>query len=98
MQGIGTSHTLHKQDTSAVAEHHIETGHNIGFAEATVLARCTGHMGRPVKEATEFQLHHNFNMDSGFMLSQAWYPLMNMLHKVKQHSDGMDPERTRKSN
>jgi hypothetical protein len=32
------------------------------------------------------------------MLSQAWFPLIHPLHKakkVKQHSDGMELERTR---
>jgi hypothetical protein len=36
----------------------------------------------------EISLHpNNFNRDSGFMLSQAWHPLINVLKKVKQHSD-----------
>jgi hypothetical protein len=42
-------------------------------------------MDRLVKEATEIQLHtNNFNRDNGFMLSQAWYPLINLLHKRRR--------------
>jgi hypothetical protein len=41
-----------------------------------------------VKEAIEIRLHpNNFNRDSRFMLSQALHPLINILKKVKQHSD-----------
>jgi hypothetical protein len=83
---------LHQLEKSAVAEHCIETCHKIGFGEATILARSTGYMDILVKDAVEIRLHpNNFNRDNGFMLSQAWYPLINVLHKannVKQHSDG----------
>jgi hypothetical protein len=37
------------------------------------------------------------NRNNGLMLSQAWVPVMHLLHKVKkvkQHSDGMELERT----
>jgi hypothetical protein len=46
----------------------------------------------------EIQLHpDNFNRDNGFILSHAWYPLINQLHKarqVKQHLESFEPERT----
>jgi hypothetical protein len=43
---------------------------------------------RKVKQDIEIRLHpNNFNRDSGFMLSQAWHSLINVLEKVEQHSD-----------
>jgi hypothetical protein len=54
-----------------------------------VLARRTGYKDR---------VHpNNFNSDNGFMLSQARYPLVSVIHKVnkaKQHSDSTGLERT----
>jgi hypothetical protein len=38
-----------------------------------------------IKKTTEIKLHHNnFNRDSGFTLSQSWYPVINIL---KQYRD-----------
>jgi hypothetical protein len=37
---------LQELEKSAVAEHSIETGHKIGFGEATVLAKSKGYMDR----------------------------------------------------
>jgi hypothetical protein len=55
-------------------------------------------MDRLVKEAIEIRLHpDNFNGENGFILSHAWYPLINQLHKarqVKQHPESLEPERT----
>jgi hypothetical protein len=55
-------------------------------------------MDRLVKEAIEIRLHpDNFNRDNGFILSHAWHPLINQLHKarqVKQHPESLEPERT----
>jgi hypothetical protein len=42
---------LHQQEKPAVAEHCLEFGHNIGFGEASVLARSAGYIDRLVKEA-----------------------------------------------
>jgi hypothetical protein len=71
---------------------------NIEFEEVTVLTRSAGYMDRLVKEAIEIRLHpDNFNRDNGFILSHAWYPLINQLHKarqVKQHPESLEPERT----
>jgi hypothetical protein len=75
-------------EKSAVTEHCIELGHKMYFDEATSLARSAGYTDRLVKEAIKIWLHPNSsNRDSGFMLSQAWHPLINTLKKVKQHSD-----------
>jgi hypothetical protein len=66
----------------------MELGHKIDFDEAIILARSAGYTGRMVKEAIEILLHpNNFNRDSGFLLSQAWHLLINVLKKVKQLSD-----------
>jgi hypothetical protein len=63
-------------------EHRIELGHKIDFDESTILARSAGYTDRLVEEAIEIRLHPNsFNRDSGFMLSQAWHPLINVLKK-----------------
>jgi hypothetical protein len=44
-------------------------------------------MDRLIKEATEIQLNFNtFNRDGGFMLSWAWYPVINMLRNQKVRS------------
>jgi hypothetical protein len=73
-------------------------GHRIEFEEVTVLTRSAGYTDRLVKEAIEIRLHpNNFNRDNGFILSHAWHPLINQLHKarqVKQHPESLEPERT----
>lgn len=55
-------------------------------------------MDKLVREVTEIWLHPNdFNTDNEFMLSQAWYSLINLLlnaDKVKQHLDGTELERS----
>jgi hypothetical protein len=41
-------------------------------------------MDRIVKEAIEIRLNTaNINRDGGFMLSRAWYPVLNMLSNWK---------------
>jgi hypothetical protein len=90
---------LHQPEKSAVIEHCLEIGHKIGFGEASVLVRSAGYINRLVKEAIEIRLYFNhFNRDSRFMLSQEWHPLIDILQKVKQHSDGTGPERTQNRN
>jgi hypothetical protein len=75
---------LKQPDKSAVAEHNFKTGHHIDFSSISVLDKTTGYMDRLVKEAIEIQLSTgNFNRDGGFMLSWAWYPVMNMLSNQK---------------
>jgi hypothetical protein len=55
-------------------------------------------MDRLVKEAIEIRLHaDSFFRENGFIMSHAWYPLINQLHKarqVKQHPESLEPERT----
>lgn len=55
-------------------------------------------MNKLVREVIEIWLHPNdFNTDNEFMLSQAWYSLVNLLlnaDKVKQHLDGTELERS----
>jgi hypothetical protein len=75
---------LKQPDKSAVAEHNFNTGHRTDFSSTSVLDKTTGYMDCIVKEATEIQLNTgNFNRDNGFMWSQAWYPVMNMLSYQK---------------
>jgi hypothetical protein len=89
---------LCQPEKSAVEEHCLETGHRIELEEVTVLTRSAGYMDRLVKEAIEIRLHpDNFKRDNGFILSHAWYPFINQLHKtrqVKQHPESLEPERT----
>jgi hypothetical protein len=48
-----------------------------------LIARSAGYTDKLVKEAIEIRLHaNNFNRDSGFMLSQAWHPLINELQRL----------------
>jgi hypothetical protein len=66
------------------AEVNFNTGHCIDFSSTSVLDKTTGYMGHLMKEAIEIRLNtRNFNRDSGFMLSQAWYPVKNMLSYQK---------------
>jgi hypothetical protein len=59
-------------------------GHFINFSSASVLDRTSGYVDRLVKEAIEVHLNkNNFNRDSGFILSQAWSPVTNMLMNVR---------------
>jgi hypothetical protein len=76
---------LKQPGRSAVAEHNFNTGHiALTLAVTSVLDKTTGYMDRLVKEAIEIRLNtRSFNRDSGFMLSQAWYPVMNMLSYQK---------------
>jgi hypothetical protein len=71
---------LKEPEKSAVAEHNFNTGHHIDFSSTSVLDKATGYMKRIVKEAIEIRLNTaNINRDGGFMLSRAWYPVLNML-------------------
>jgi hypothetical protein len=71
---------LGQPDMSAVVEHSIEAGHVINFNNIMILEKVTGYMDYLVKEAIEIRLHpNNFNRDRGFTLSQACYPVTNML-------------------
>jgi hypothetical protein len=65
-------------------EHNFNTGHRIDFSSTSVLDKMTGYMDCLVKEAIEIRLNTgNFNREGGFMLSQAWYPVINMLSNQK---------------
>jgi hypothetical protein len=80
-------------------EHCIELRHKIDFNETTDLAKTVAYTDRFVKEAIKLCLHpNNFNRVSRLMLSQAWHPLINILEKVKQHSDEQVQRDARLSN
>jgi hypothetical protein len=75
---------LKQHDKPVVAKHNFNTGHCIDFSSTSVLDKTTGYMERIVKEATEIRLNtRNFNRDGGFILSRAWYPVINMLSNQK---------------
>jgi hypothetical protein len=53
-------------------------------SSTSVLDKTAGYMDRLMKEAIEIWLNTgNFNRDGGFMLSLAWYPVMNKLSNQK---------------
>jgi hypothetical protein len=75
---------LKQPDKSVVAEHNFNTVHRIDFSSTSVLDKVTGYMDRIVKETIEIRLNTaNINRDGGFMLSRAWYPVLNMLSNRK---------------
>jgi hypothetical protein len=72
---------LDQPEKTEVAEHSINTGHQIDF-NVSVLDRASGYMDRLVKEVIQIRLKHkNFNKDNGFTLSRAWNPITNLLFK-----------------
>jgi hypothetical protein len=71
---------LDQLEKPVVAEHSLNTGHQINFSNITILDRTSGYMDRVVKETIHIRLNRkNFNRDNGFNLSQAWYPVLGML-------------------
>jgi hypothetical protein len=75
---------LKQPDKSAKAEHNINTGQRIDFSTTSVLDKTAGYMDHLMKESTEIRLNtRNFNRGGGFMFSQAWNPVMNMLSNQK---------------
>jgi hypothetical protein len=71
---------LAQPEKSAVAEHSVNTGHQIDFSNITILDRTSGYMDQVVKEAIHMRLNRkNFNRDNGFNLSRDWYPITSML-------------------
>ena len=69
-----TRHLRHGQtEKSAVAEHVLNTGHEIKFEKTRILNRTNTYMDQIVKEAIEIRLHpEHFNKESGFILSRTW--------------------------
>jgi hypothetical protein len=59
-------------------------GHRIDLSSTSVLDEAAGYMDRLEKEAIEIRLNlSNFSRDGGFILSRAWYPMINMLRNQK---------------
>jgi hypothetical protein len=68
------------QPEKSVAEHSINTGHQIDFNNVSVLDRASGYVDCLVKEAIQISLNqNNFNRDNGFALSWAWNPGTKLL-------------------
>jgi hypothetical protein len=75
---------LKQPDKSTVAKHNLNTGHRIDFSSTSALDKTTGYTDRLVKEAFEIRLNTgSINRDGGFMLSRAWYPVLNLLSNQK---------------
>jgi hypothetical protein len=75
---------LHQPEKSVVAEHSVNTGHQIDFSNITILDRTSGYMDRIMKEAIHIRLNtENFNRDNSFNLSRAWFPITRMLASQK---------------
>jgi hypothetical protein len=71
---------LDQPEKSAMAEHSINTGHQIDFNKISVLDRTSEYMDRLVNEAIQMRLNKkNFNRDSGFTMSQGWNPLRKLM-------------------
>jgi hypothetical protein len=78
---------LDQLEKSVVVEHSLNTGHQIGFSNITILDRTSGYMDRVVKEAIHIRLYkENFNRDNSFNLNRAWYPITSMLDNQKAES------------
>jgi len=72
-----------------VAKHIISKGYLIDFIGASILDRTSGQLDRLAKEAIEIHLNKNsFNRDGGFVLSQAWSLVTNMIMNVKAGPSG----------
>jgi hypothetical protein len=75
---------LDQPEKSAVAEHSVNTRHQIDFSNITILDRTSGYMDRIVKEAIHKRMNkENFNRDKGFNLRRAWFPITRMLASQK---------------
>jgi hypothetical protein len=59
----------------------------VGQTGRSMLDKATGCMDRLMKEAIEIRLNTG-NFNRGFMLSRAWYPVMNMLSYQKAGRNG----------
>jgi hypothetical protein len=73
---------LDQLEKSVVAEHSINTRHQIDFNIISVLDRASGYMDCLVKEAIQIRLKQNFSRDNGFTLSWAW----NLITKLFTHN------------
>ena len=74
-------HLRHGQtEKSAVAEHLLDTGHEVQFEKTHRLNRTTVYMDWIVTEAIQIQLHaENFNREAGFILRCTWQPVVSVL-------------------
>jgi hypothetical protein len=75
---------LDQPEKSAVAEHSVNTGHQIDFSNITILDRISGYVDRLMKEAIHIrQNKENFSRDNGLNLSRSWFPITRMLSSQK---------------
>jgi hypothetical protein len=72
-------------EISYVAEHLLNTGHEIQFEKTQRLNRTATYMNRIVKEAIEIQLHPGTsNREAGFILSRTWQPKITIFKPSTQ--------------
>jgi len=75
---------MRQSEKSAVAEHSFTTVHYFNYNGTRLLHRTFEYVDQIVKAAVEIHLNMNsFNRDGGFILSQAWSPISNMLINVE---------------
>jgi hypothetical protein len=74
-------HLRHGQtEKSAVAEHLLDTGHEVRFEKTRRLNRATVYMDWIVTEAIQIQQHaENVNREAGFILRCTWQPVVGLL-------------------
>ena len=64
---------LMRTSGSALAEHKLDTGHQINFSDAKILARGSHFFGRKIREAVEIFKHPSIlNRDEGYYLHNSW--------------------------
>jgi len=74
---------LHRPESAAAAEHSINMHHCINLSGTSIFNRTSGHVDHLVNKATEINLNKNtLNRESGFILSQAWSPIIKSLMEV----------------
>lgn len=82
------------QQKSAIAEHLLQSGSNhwIELHKPKVLSNERHYIPRLVREAIEIQKYKNFNREDGFVLANAWNPVLELCKinnrlQTKQKSD-----------
>jgi len=71
---------LRSFSSSAIAEHHQNTGHKILFEESSVLAKTSHYYHRKIREAIEiFKNPNNFNRGDGYTLTNIWKPVVSVI-------------------
>lgn len=63
---------------SAIAEHALDTLHDINFEKTKTISKTKNWKSRKIREAIEIIKHpNNFNRDNGYELSDTWLPVIS---------------------